>query len=285
MRSSASIGAELGWWRGALAGADDSLPVKLLAERRLCDSRTVEWRLDAERTRRLLQEAGRAYRTRVDEALLAALARALGSWLGRDAVLVELEGHGREDVLPGVDLSRTVGWFTTTYPVALPVGPDVAATLVAVKERLRATPSNGLSFGLLARLGDGATQAAMAGLPRPQVSFNYLGQFDQSVAPEGRFGFASEPSGEAMDPGSPVDSVLELNGLVAGGELSLSWRYAPEELDPAVVEGLAASFGRELEALIGHCVAAPAGATAADFPLSGLDAGGACGPGAAAGRD
>ena len=84
------------------------------------------------------------------------------------------------------------------------------------------------------------------------------------------FGFASEPSGEAMDPGSPVDSVLELNGLVAGGELSLSWRYAPEELDPAVVEGLAASFGRELEALIGHCVAAPAGATAADFPLSGL---------------
>ena len=223
-----------------------------------------------ERTRRLLQEAGRAYRTRVDEALLAALARALGSWLGRDAVLVELEGHGREDVLPGVDLSRTVGWFTTTYPVALPVGPDVAATLIGVKERLRATPENGLSFGLLARLGDGATQAAMAGLPRPQVSFNYLGQFDQSVAPEGRFGFASEASGEAMDPRSLVDSVLELNGLVAGGELSLSWRYAPEELDPAVVEGLAAAFGRELEALIAHCVAAPAGATASDFPLSGL---------------
>ena len=272
--SSAHVAAELGWWQGALAGADGSLPAAAMAERRLGDSRTVEWRLDAAQTQRLLREVPQAYRTRVDEVLLAALARVLGSWLGRDAVLVELEGHGREDVLPGVELSRTVGWFTTTYPVVLPVGSDVgsdvAATLVAVKERLRAVPVNGLRFGLLAHLGDAATRAAMAALPRPQISFNYLGQFDQSLAAEGRFGFASEASGEAMDPDSSLDGALELNGLVAGGELSLSWRYVPGELAPPVVEGLASSFGRELEALIAHCVAAPAGATASDFPLSGL---------------
>jgi hypothetical protein len=69
-------------------------------------------------------------------------------------VLVELEGHGREDVLPDVELSQTVGWFTTTYPVVLPLEADAAATLIAVKERLRAIPVNGLHFGLLSHLAE-----------------------------------------------------------------------------------------------------------------------------------
>src|SRR4029079_16565625 len=90
------------------------------------------------------------------------------------------------------------------------------------------------------------------------------------MSSEGRFCFAAEASGESMDPDSPLDMALELNGLVSGGELSLSWRYLPDELASSVVEDLAASFGRELQALIVHCVAAPAGATASDFQLSGL---------------
>jgi amino acid adenylation domain-containing protein/non-ribosomal peptide synthase protein (TIGR01720 family) len=276
----AEVAAELGWWQAMLAGVDGSLPVPAVAERRpggrylgeryLGESRTVEWRLDREQTRRLLREVPRAYRTRVDEVLLAALARVLGAWCGRSEVLVELEGHGREDVLAGVELSRTVGWFTTTYPVVLPVAAEAAATLVGVKERLREVPANGLHYGLLAHLGDAATRSALAGLARPWVSFNYLGQFDQSLEAGGRFGFATEAAGASMDPASPLDCALELNGLVAGGELSLSWRYVPGELADETVEGLAAAFGAELAGLIAHCAAAPAGATASDFPLSGL---------------
>ncbi len=273
--------AELAWWRTALAAVDPTLPLEGAAERRLGASRTVEWRLERSATQRLLRDVARAWRTRVDEVLLAALSRTLSAWRdgdGRDgngrgggAVLVELEGHGREDLLAGMELSRTVGWFTTTCPVALPCEADAQQTLIAVKERLRSVPARGLRWGLLEQLGDPATRAAIAALPRPLVSFNYLGQFDQSLAAEGRFGFAAEDAGASMDPSSLLEHALELNGLVSGGELSLSWRYVPGELSEATVAGLAARFGAELEALIVCCVAAEPGATASDFPLSGLD--------------
>ena len=273
---SARVKEELGWWQTSLAGADASLPVNAVSGRKLSDSRTVEWRLDAAQTQRLLREVPRAYRTRVDEVLLAALARVLGSWLGRDAVLLELEGHGREDVLPDVELSQTVGWFTTTYPVVLPLQADAASTLVAVKERLRAIPVNGLHFGLLSHLADAPTRAAMASLPRPQVSFNYLGQFDQSMASEGRFGFASEGSGEAMDPDSPLDVALELNGLVVGGELSLSWRYVPDELAPSVVER-SGGFVRPGAGGVGRALCGGAGGSdRIGLPLEWREANGAC---------
>lgn len=139
--------------------------------------------LDEADTAALLRAAPTAYRTRVNDVLLAALALALARWTGSEQVRLDLEGHGREDVLDGVDLSRTVGWFTTQYPVTLtPVGtagaPDWAATLKAVKERLRAVPRRGLSYEALARLGSpDPAAAALRAVPLPQVSFNYHGQW------------------------------------------------------------------------------------------------------------
>ena len=103
-------------------------------------------------------------------------------------MLVALEGHGREeDVVPGADLSRTVGWFTSIFPVRLDPGPvDVADALAGgpaagsalkrVKEQLRAVPDRGLGYGLLRHLNP-ETAAELAALPAPQISFNYLGRF------------------------------------------------------------------------------------------------------------
>ncbi|MFX5918551.1 condensation domain-containing protein, partial [Acinetobacter baumannii] len=79
-----------------------------------------------------------------------------------------------------MDLSRSVGWFTTAYPVHLHPGEDAGAAIRAVKEQLRAVPGNGLGYGVLRHLGDGEAQATLRALPEARVTFNYLGQFDGS---------------------------------------------------------------------------------------------------------
>src|SRR6185295_4344659 len=132
-----------------------------------------------------------------------------------------VEGHGRAD-LDDLDLSGTVGWFTTRHPVWLTPAAEPKAALTAVKEQLRAVPHKGLHHGLLA-LGHAE---AMRALPQPDVSFNYLGQFDQAVH-DSRFGFARESAGPAVTPSSLLAYVLDLNGHIAEGELALSWRFSP----------------------------------------------------------
>ena len=137
-----------------------------------------------------------AYRTQINDALLTALGRALAVWTGRDRVRIDLEGHGREDLFDDVDLSRTVGWFTSLFPVTLtlPAGADEGTALKAVKEQLRADPTAWLSFGALRYL-DPEAGPPLASLPPADLLFNYLGQFDQVVAGSSLFRFAPESSG------------------------------------------------------------------------------------------
>ncbi|WP_166677027.1 non-ribosomal peptide synthetase, partial [Paraburkholderia caballeronis] len=181
-------------------------------------------------------------------------------------MLISLEGHGREipdDALATeLDLSRTVGWFTTRYPVWLKRSDDTGAILRETKSRIRSVPHRGLHFGLL--------REKLKDLPQPQVSFNYLGQFDQSIGGENRFAFAGEPHGESMAQSGESPYVLDLNALVAGGELTLAWDYDATRLDAEQVEHLVVRFDENLSALVAHCMNAGPLITAADFPLSGL---------------
>ncbi|MFC0696185.1 amino acid adenylation domain-containing protein, partial [Paraburkholderia humisilvae] len=259
------VQAEASWWQCALATLDavPDLPLRAAAHTRFTDSGTVEWTLDASRTRDLLHNTSHAYRTRVDELLLAALAQALGAWSGASEVAVDLEGHGRESVLDDVDLSCTVGWFTTRFPVALPAAPALPGdALVAVKTRLRAVPYKGLHWGLL----DASRTQRW-----PAVSFNYLGRFDQALDSDARFAFSNEALGQSQGADARLDYALDLNGLITGDRLLLRWRFDPARVDRETVERLVAAFDREVGALLAHCVAAPPGASASDFPLAGLD--------------
>ena len=114
--------------------------------------------------------------------LLAALARAVSRWSGIDDVVVELEGHGREDIFAGVEISRTVGWFTTAFPVRLAEGSrDDAALIKTVKEELRAIPARELGYGVLRYLGTEEQRHALSKVPEPRIVFNYLGQFDANL--------------------------------------------------------------------------------------------------------
>ncbi|WP_176044667.1 non-ribosomal peptide synthetase [Paraburkholderia phenoliruptrix] len=246
--------AELAWWQTILdAPALQAGPLFQALAPKPQPQKTLLKKLSRQLTVSLVREAPRAYRMRVDEVLLAALARAVGDRVSRDEVLIELEGHGREDVIDGVDLSRTVGWFTTQYPLALPRGTHAADALLRVRERLAAVPLRGLGWGLLACCADAASRSALRALPTPEIAFNYLGRFDQTFDPTSRFGFATEASGDAIAPRAKLpDRALDINVWIAGDSLALNWGYAPQFISDALAEQLFASFESALGDLVAH---------------------------------
>ncbi|PIE25754.1 MAG: hypothetical protein CSA58_12630 [Micrococcales bacterium] len=223
--------------------------------------------LDADETLALLREAPKAYRSRVDDLLLTALAQALTAWTGDDVASVAVESHGRhEDLFDGVDLSRTVGWFTTMHPVALPGPTDPGTAVKAVKERLRSVPRHGLGYGVLRHLCGDADLAAR----RPQISFNYLGQLGAGRG--GPFAPTPEPTGLATSLEGRRGHVLEVTGGVVRDRLQMTWTYSGNLHDPDTIAALAASFKERLRAIVAHCTSPGAGAlTPSDVPLAALD--------------
>ncbi|HEX2095189.1 MAG TPA: amino acid adenylation domain-containing protein, partial [Longimicrobiaceae bacterium] len=267
--------AELPYWSAAVRGRVGPLPVDFprggSGER---TARMVSVSLSAEETRALLQEVPAAYRTQVNDVLLCALASALAPWTGEDRVLVEVEGHGREELFPGVDLTRTVGWFTTLFPVLLELrglqGPG--ERLKAVKEQLRAVPGRGIGYGALRYLGSDAARAALAAQPRGEVRFEYLGRLDASVPEGALFRLAPESPGPRTGAGGERSHRLVVSGSVLDGVLQIRLEYGEEVHRRETAEFLAQRYLSELRGLIGHCASEEAGGyTPSDFPLAGLD--------------
>ncbi len=266
--------AELDHWLALAEMRPAPLPRDGAGANTAAAAREVVTALDEAETRALLQDVPAAYRTRIDDVLLAALARVLGAWTGSAAVLVELEGHGREPIFEDVDLSRTTGWFTSIYPVrlALPAGGDPGALLKSVKEQLRAVPRRGVGFGILRWLGSDATRARLAALPQPEVSFNYLGRFDAAFADDALFRRVRGDTGPTHAPEGGRSHLVEVNALVTGGRLEVGWTFAEGVHSRATLERIAAAYLDALRALVAHCTAEGAGGcTPSDFPLAALD--------------
>ncbi|MHA6765595.1 non-ribosomal peptide synthetase [Streptacidiphilus sp. PAMC 29251] len=260
---------ELDHWHGLDSGA---LPTDGSGANTGAVEETLTVGLDAEDTRRLLQDVPAVYRTRINDVLLCALGRVLARWAGRDRVAVALEGHGREQLFEDVDLNRTVGWFTTIYPVVLDVPRDAAdlgTALKAVKEGLRAVPRGGLGYGALRYLRPAADQ----GLPElPQVGFNYLGRQDWTGSPGGLLHAPYGTLTGGMDPAAPRPHLLDVLGRVSDGRLGFTWSYSRELHRRETVARLAAETLEELRAIVRHCAEPGAGGrTPSDFPLARLD--------------
>ncbi|MEU8900981.1 amino acid adenylation domain-containing protein [Nocardia sp. NPDC048505] len=207
-----------------------------------------------------------------DDVLLAALALAVARWRDRAGALFLLEGHGREEsVLPGADLGRTVGWFTSVYPVAIDLtgidvddafagGPAAGAAIKAAKEQLRAVPDKGVGYGMLRYLNPETAPVLAAAAP-PQIGFNYLGR--AAGGPEGDWlprRFAS-----TQDDRAPLPAVLDINAIMGATDLEVTWAYASGILDAAQVGELARLWSAALAALAG---AQAGGHTPSDFPLT-----------------
>ena len=134
-------------------------------------------------------------------------------------MLVQLEGHGREDLGGGLDLSRSVGWFTSLFPLRLAPAADLGASIKAIKEQLRGVPDKGVGYGLLRYLAGAESAQALAALPQPRITFNYLGQFDRQFDENALLVPATESAGQAQDPRAPLANWLSIEGQVYGGEL------------------------------------------------------------------
>ncbi|SFJ92860.1 non-ribosomal peptide synthetase [Bradyrhizobium sp. cf659] len=269
--ATAEIAAELPRWRDCGAGArlpcdDDHGGVD-----RVDDGGEVSLVFDADLTSRLLEQAPSAYRTQVNDLLLAGLVRAVSRWSQHDEVTLELEGHGREDIFPDADVSRTVGWFTTAFPVRLKdAGAGEASLIKAVKEKLRAIPNRGLGYGVLRYLGSEQQRHALAQLAEPQIVFNYLGRFDASVGVTQRFSFAPESAGPSRSASAPMRGLLNVTGLVREGRLELSFGYGRKRYRQATVARLAAHYEDALRELVAHCCNGASGLTPSDVALSEL---------------
>ncbi|HEV2801336.1 MAG TPA: amino acid adenylation domain-containing protein [Pyrinomonadaceae bacterium] len=240
------------------------------------ESVTIE--LDAEETRSLLQEVPQAHRTQINDVLLAALGRAFARWTGRRSFLFELEGHGREEIVEGLDLSRTVGWFTTHFPVWLELPNSFAPgdVLRAVKEQLRQIPHQGIGYGLLKYLrADDGVETSSAPLPEPcraEVRFNYLGQFDQVLNASSPFRIAPETTGALHSPAAERTCLISINGHVGGGRLAVEWTFSRNLYRRETVERLAGDFLASLRELIADCRSGQAESyTPSDFPEADLD--------------
>jgi non-ribosomal peptide synthase protein (TIGR01720 family) len=235
---------------------------------------TIAVSLDAETTRALLREVPAAYHTQIDDVLLTALVQAAARWTGKPHLLLDLEGHGREDIFEGVDVSRTVGWFTTLYPVVLGLSPrpEPGEALKAIKEQLRQIPHRGLGYGVLRYLSpDAALADALRGLPQAQLSFNYLGQLDQALPPTLGIGLATEASGPVRSGRGRRRYLLAMGGSVTGGRLHLGCTYSRDNHHAATIRRLMEDWADCLRALITHCLSPEAGGfTPSDFPYAGL---------------
>ncbi|MFJ3804018.1 amino acid adenylation domain-containing protein, partial [Streptomyces sp. NPDC090088] len=259
--------AELSTWRAVVEG-----PQELLTDVALdplvdvgATVREVAVTVPAEVTSALLAGVPAAFHAGVDEVLLAGLAAAVGEWAGSDGFLVDVEGHGRLPLSEGMDLSRTVGWFTASHPVGLAadVGADGGVSVLGVKEQVRAVPGDGLGYGLL-RYVNPDTAGELAGLPSAQVGFNYLGR----VGTGDGFGAGSAPQ-------APVMHALELLGLVResaeGPVLELRLAFPLRLLGVGRARGLVEAWVDALTGLVADVRAGAGGHSPSDFPLVALD--------------
>ncbi|HWM07337.1 MAG TPA: amino acid adenylation domain-containing protein [Actinophytocola sp.] len=278
---------ELPLWKETLAAADPLLTDRPLdpAKDTLATAGELSLRLPAEVTGPLLDTVLARFRVGADDVLLTGLAVAVADWRHRRGladgaeVLVGLEGHGREEIAPGMDLSRTVGWFTSRYPVRLDPGalasadlwdggPAMGSALKAVKEQLRAVPGDGIGYGLLRYLNP-RTAVALAKYAEPQVGFNYLGRLDGADSgPDG--------IGGGAETGIPLPHTLVVNAFTAtradGPELTATWTYPAELLTEDDVRDLAQTWFRALRALVVHAERPDSGTglVPSDLPLAGL---------------
>jgi non-ribosomal peptide synthase protein (TIGR01720 family) len=269
---SAELRQDLTYWLAASGVQSGRLPADYPGgANTMAWARTVSVSLNNEETDALLRDVPQAYKTQINDVLLTVLAQAFAGWTGEHTLLIDLEGHGREEVVDGVDLSRTVGWFTTLFPVLLQLehAYTPAEALKAVKEQLRRIPRRGFGYGVLRYLSqDMEVTEKLRALPQAEVCFNYLGQGDQLVSGPLLFGPVPGAHGPHRSARGCRRYLLEVNCRLAGGQLRCDWTYSERIHRQDTIMALAQSYIEALRVLIRHCQSPEAGGyTPSDFPI------------------
>jgi len=231
------------YWKEALAKDWSPLPKEYPGFSGLTASTANRaFTISEEDSSRLLTKVNAAFGTRINDILLTALLLSMKKQFGRHSVRIDLEGHGREAIQAGVNMSRTVGWFTSIYPVILESGEnDLRAAIRTVKESLRKVPNKGIDF-LLHGYGDS----------RSEICFNYLGQFDSDMQ-QNSYQIATEDKGQAVSPTETREYLWEITGMVAGGQLGMSLAYDRRFFGSATMDSFMDNYRESLLEVIDYC--------------------------------
>ncbi|MCP4213767.1 MAG: amino acid adenylation domain-containing protein, partial [bacterium] len=243
------------------------------------DVEGFSFRLDEEETKLLLTTVNEPLGTEINDILLTALALGVEKSFGIQKIVVAVEGHGREELFENVDINRTVGWFTSLFPVVLDIScrEDLTRRIKEVKETLRRIPNKGIGYGILKYLSSADNKKEISFQVRPQILFNYLGQFDRDVE-RGAFTVSEKNTGYSQDLEESRDYELDVSGMVVENRLKIQVIYNKNRLKTSTVEGLAAHFKEGLRLIISHCSAmdtrqlTPSDVTCAELSIDMLDA-------------
>ncbi|MDW7617945.1 amino acid adenylation domain-containing protein, partial [Peribacillus simplex] len=211
----------------------------------------VDIEFSEEETEALLKDSNRAYHTEINDLLLTALGLTIREWTSEEQLLINLEGHGREELEGDIDISRTIGWFTTHYPVLLTMRNDkqLSYSLKNVKETLRQVPNKGIGYGILKYLGEGTSIERV----KPQINFNYLGQFDEKFKNE-IFELSSLAGGSSIS--SEAESLFEIdiNGTVSNRKLGFTFAYNSHKYNETTIRKMAEAYKHHLQTIVLHCI-------------------------------
>ena len=209
-------------------------------------------RLDVSETSYMLQQLHKVYGTEINDILLSALGQTLSNWTGESEILIGLEGHGREDIFENVDVSRTMGWFTSLYPVKLCLHDiRTKSDLVkSVKEQLREIPNGGIGYGVLSHLSPDKEVRALYPDNIWDVIFNYLGQLDNITKSTSLLSGASESTGLSLSPKNRFTNKLSINSGIIGGSLEVIWSYSSNDYKKETIQKLAESYLHNLQDII-----------------------------------
>jgi amino acid adenylation domain-containing protein/non-ribosomal peptide synthase protein (TIGR01720 family) len=289
--NSAELHQEVAYWAAECTKPVSRLPMDYRDgsfSNTIASAKTISVSLNPKETLVLLREVPRVYRSQVNDVLLTALVQGFSQWTGSPSLLVDLEGHGREEIFDDVDLSRTVGWFTSIFPVWLEIAETLSGSdaLKSIKEQLRRVPRRGIGYGILRYLTFPARVTEECIGRQPEVSFNYLGQFDQVLSDTTVF----EPGQRERSNGPRTssheadllrgnrsgrarrDHLVDITGSVRNGQLRLTCTYSENIHRGSTIEHLLGAIKDALKCLISSCRTTKAQAqTASDRPFANFD--------------
>jgi len=212
---------------------------------------TAVFTLGKRNTSHLLRNCNKAYNTEINDLMLTALTRAIYHVMRQNTIAVIMEGHGREEISSKVSIERTVGWFTTEYPVLFNnIGQEIEQDIRNVKETLRKVPNKGIGYGILKNIGDSPINADAI----PDVTFNYLGELDAGIQKESSiFTISHLPHGLDIEPANRFGTRITINGAVQDGVFSMGIIYCENDYKVETMESLGKEFVKELAFIVEHC--------------------------------
>jgi non-ribosomal peptide synthase protein (TIGR01720 family) len=227
-------------------------------------------------TKRLVQEVPKAHGIELQHALIGALVQVVTEWRGDDGLLLDLEGHGREEEIADLNLSRTVGWFTSIYPVWFPriASTSIFPHLESVRARLKSIPWRGIGYGILRYQNSDSTDARLlAQAPAAEIGFNYLGQLDRAAQEEGVFRRATRSEGPSKNAKQRREWQLQINCWIRGGRFQANWSYSRNLHRADTIQTLANKYLLALGLLISESDANSTQMPDFEIGVPGLDAG------------